>query len=53
MMNQPISVRRQTIRSEAVAVALSVLLACGQLCSLKKSAFVVHLRADHTFDRLA
>src|SRR5258708_25972993 len=62
MMNQTILVRRETIRSEAFAVTLSLLLVLGQVCSLtaqaqgkqssKKSALTADQRIAHVLSRL-
>src|SRR5712692_2452959 len=61
-MNQTILVRRETIRSETVAVALSLLLVLGQVCSFtaqaqgrptaKKSALTDDQRIAHVLSRL-
>ncbi len=61
-MNQTILVRRETIRSEAFAVTLSLLLVLGQVCSLtaqaqgkqssKKSALTADQRIAHVLSRL-
>src|SRR5712692_9848175 len=61
-MNQTILVRRETIRSETVAVALSLLLVLGQVCSFtaqaqaqptaKKSALTGDQRVAHVLSRL-
>jgi uncharacterized protein (DUF1800 family) len=62
MMNQTILVRRETNRSGAVAVTLSLLLTFGQVCSFtaqaqgrqttKKSALTVDQRVAHVLSRL-
>ena len=61
-MNQPSLVRRETLSSAAVAVTLSLLLACGQVCSFtaqaqarqssKKSALTGDQRVAHVLSRL-